>query len=347
MHHIEHLAPLCHFLEIPLVVFTERDAATVQRYYPAVATLVVPFETDDHVEMLLRARDAGLLQGRTVLYSNLFSQRNLDRLFHSSLAPSRIAYCAHGFSEKKQSWAAAASWHDICIVEGALGAHHVLSLTNGETGCRFVLSGNYRKHYFETYKKTLSERIEPLFSRLRESVLVLYTPTWQDGIGSSSLINALDTFLERIPKGVCLGIKPHPLISRDNRSLSRLQEIDGARHDVIVLVEPAPIYCYLDRSAAIVADMSSIAYDYLCYDRPMIFLNQTAGTAADHSSTRLFRCGHVLQQGQYGQALEKLASGRNLDHQYSLARRVLDSDVHLSPFNEEQFRRDLISALER
>jgi CDP-glycerol glycerophosphotransferase (TagB/SpsB family) len=63
----------------------------------------------------------------------------------------------------------------------------------------------------------------------------------------------------------------------------------------------------LELADAYVGDMSSIAYDFLGFDRPMVFLNQTAGDVGDASESLLFSCGAVVDPVDYRsiyQALE-------------------------------------------
>jgi len=88
---------------------------------------------------------------------------------------------------------------------------------------------------------------------------------------------------------------------------------------------------------AYVGDMSALAYDFLATGRPMFFTHQTAGTAADASSSRLFACGTEIPPGAYADVVRIVDEAWPSDaERFGEARAALDRYTHAPerPFDE-------------
>lgn len=354
-HHIEHLAPLCELFQMPLLVFSERAAAIARRAYPPiqiiVKTLPEPFRM---VDQLVRSPSglhglAAALQDYDILfYSHLFARAILRRLLSRSgkRAP-RVVFCPHGFSEKQQTWSAGAALQDIVLVYGQSTLDQLKCFGAYQYLARYVVTGNYRKAFYDTHKNFYAAWIEssPL-SRIPLAVTrptILYAPTWADHVGSSSLHNAIAPLIRNLPETYYLIIKPHPHV--DDVTLERVQDVIGLRQNVFMLHDPVT-FPLLQLADIYVGDMSSLAYDFLVLAKPMVFLNQAAGSATDPAESLLFRCGPVLAPPDYeqiGKIVDEELAGRGSE--YSDRRLALYDYVHASDQTLSVVRDQIVVAL--
>lgn len=98
-----------------------------------------------------------------------------------------------------------------------------------------------------------------------EGPLLFYLPTYRegsaDGFGDHLDLPALERFLAE--RGAHLAVKPHPKESVD------LGERTGSR--VVEVPPDDDVYPLLRRADALVTDYSSVAFDFLLADRPVVF----------------------------------------------------------------------------
>jgi hypothetical protein len=98
------------------------------------------------------------------------------------------------------------------------------------------------------------------------------------------------------PRDGGLVVKLHPHLERRADAIEALAARCRGR-DVRLVRAQALCYPFLDVADAYVGDMSSLAYDYLAFNRPMFFTNPTAGARTDAAGSRLFACGNGDRAG--------------------------------------------------
>ncbi len=140
-------------------------------------------------------------------------------------------------------------------------------------------------------------RIRSLAERRR---LVFYLPTfreWTDESAADRLdLPALDSFLAE--RDATLVVKTHP---RD-----RLDLPDGLSH-VVALPEKTDIYPFLRHADALVTDYSSVYFDYLLLDRPIVFY---ADDLAEYRTHRGFYFDYEsVTPGPVADSFEELLAG--------------------------------------
>lgn len=138
------------------------------------------------------------------------------------------------------------------------------------------------------------------FSQRTRPVLI-YAPTWRKG-GFSSIERFLEPgVVESLVERYDLLIKPHPNVFNPDRShydekiVEKLAVLD-ARDDVSV-VQAGNILPYFAAAAICIADISSAGYEWLWFNRPVVFLNPDPERFEPddeiHSATALWRAGEV------------------------------------------------------
>lgn len=326
-HHLDHLAPLAAWLGATIVSSDEPMQSAAAACYPDLDVRWVHGAVGYHGVDALFAEARALAPG-VVLYSDLFTREKLALLLGGPDAP-RVVYVPHGFSEKRQDWAARTADQDVACFPGRYAADQFLAYGCARAPTASIVTGHLRRRWYHEHRAHFDARVAPLgLGDGRTQPTVLYAPTWQDAIGSSSFFSAFSTLVARLPRGWRLVVKLHPHAERDAGALDALTGL--ARGRDVVLVRNHPLTLPLLQAAdAAIFDMSALAYDYLALDRPMVFLNRQQGGDADHASSRLFACGEVLPPERYGEAYEAIARQRaGGPGRYGPLRAALDRYVH-------------------
>lgn len=329
-HHVEHLAPWCELLDMPLLLADAPSLDAIAADYPDLAIermrgVVLP-ERLDVFAHAIAARSP-----HAIFYSELFPRLLLRALFGGRRDAPRVVYVPHGYSEKRQAWARDTAFQDVAVLYGQAAADQLAALGVADHLGPHLRSGNLRRAYHERHAA---------FFRARAAVLgldnagagagrtLLYAPTWQDAIGSSSFFDAFDAFVDGLPAGWRLIVKLHPHLERDGAAVDALVARARGR-DVHVLRAQALCYPFLDLADAYVGDMSSLAYDYLAYGRPMFFTNPTAGSPTDAAGSHLYGCGTVIAADRYGDLYRIVDEAWPDDaERYGASRAALDAYVH-------------------
>ena len=327
-HHVEHLAPWCELLDMPLLLADSPALDAIVGDYPGVRFermpgVVIPERLDALAQTIL------LRAPRAVFYSELLSRRILRAMFGGKPDSTRVVYVPHGYSEKRQDWARTTAFQDIAVLYGRAAYDQLVALGVAGELERHVVSGNLRRAWHARHASFFGARMAACgLDGARPARTLLYAPTWEDAIGSSSFFAAFAAFVDGLPAGWRLLVKLHPHLERAAGAIDALASSVRGR-DVHLLRAKSLCYPFLDLADAYVGDMSSLAYDYLAYGRPMFFTNPTAGTAADASGSRLFDCGTVVAPDRYDDLYRVVDNAWDDDaERYGAARVALDAYVH-------------------
>ncbi len=133
---------------------------------------------------------------------------------------------------------------------------------------KILVVGHYRKHY--TYKKY----------PVPEKPVLLYAPTWN----GSDIKHDLPYILDHLPKKCHLLVKLHPNTTLHCEPRKQVDVIDSP-----------PIFPLLEKASALITDTSSVAYDYLAFNRPIYLLGQTSPTPFPGYRTTKERLFHDLE----------------------------------------------------
>ncbi|MGL4540840.1 MAG: CDP-glycerol glycerophosphotransferase family protein [Candidatus Rhabdochlamydia sp.] len=288
-HHLDHMAPLCAILEIPLIVTEELLLKQAQEAYPFVNTLYC-----DYVELpffMIKTYQFVFCCFPRILFNELF--------FLAQLLSKKNIYtiwCPHGNSDKGnlKPYVEALLQDELLLVYGQqmidFFTRHNLIKPN-------VITGNFRYQFYRQHKDWYDTYVAQKIP-LSQKKTILYAPTWQDYEKSCSFFSAIDSLIEQKPEKYRLLIKPHPNSKRQNPFLmEQVEEKYKSFPDVHFIADLLPIYPLLQVCDLYVGDMSSIGYDFLHVNRPMFFLNQNH--VEDPLSTYLFRCGQAILPQQY------------------------------------------------
>jgi CDP-glycerol glycerophosphotransferase (TagB/SpsB family) len=331
--HVDHLAPICVLMSIPLLFTDESSAQTAGQLYPELETLFI--EKELFTPRYL-AKNFDVLFHSTVWHRlNFYAQfKDLEAEFKKAM---RSVHCPHGFSDKV-FWLRHCVFEDILLMYGnnmrdMFQEMHVASELNA-----WVRTGNYRYLYYRKHQaffdKLVEERIWNQFGHKRPTIL--YAPTWNDYEKNTSLFQAQAVF-EHLPSDYNLIVKLHPLLEEYNApELYRILGKFENKPNIVFIKDWPLVFPILARSDVYIGDMSSVGYDFLAFNRPMFFLNPQKRLA--DRNTFLFRCGVEILPEQYAKLYSIIEAHLASDQNELFKTR---SDVYHYTFGEPIAPQDL------
>lgn len=263
-YYLDHLAPLCSLLSIPLVVTDDHIAYLAKTFYP---DLQVIHWIEQEISMKL------VLNFHTIFYTTprilfeeyfFFAQHLLKKIIRTIWVP-------HGNSDKGRTtpFMEALQEENILLIYGQRMKQF---LREKNVQGKLVHIGNFRKKYFHSHK-TFYQKILPSYLNKQAKKTLLYAPTWMDLEKNSSFISFFPILVKNLPKHVQCIVKLHPNLYKQYPE--EIQEYKKHLPNGIFFLENFPsIYPILEHVDTLIWDGSSIGYDFLAFHRPMIFLNQ-------------------------------------------------------------------------
>ena len=305
---IDHLAPLCSFLDIPILTSWPQTVFLYNRYYPDVKIKVKKWS----VRYLLE-------NYTSVLYSFLPepSFRDLikeerkrnphDEIWQKDL---KLIHHFHGCSDK--------GYHSDWILPNShiKDVDHLLiygkrfkklledkKLLHLPKNIHYV--GNYRYKYYKRHKEYLDALVQKeVFSQFeKKQKTILYAPTWADHESSSSFLEIYQTLFETLPKDYNLIVKLHPnmtlktLIYDPEPILKIIKQYKDGPNILIMPFYPL-VYPLINSCDIYLGDHSSVGYDVLTFNKPMFFLNVNNREKEDKGAL-LFQCGTVIEKQEF------------------------------------------------
>ena len=286
-HHLDHIAPLCSFLQIPLYVTEPCIEEKALSFYPNIQVRYC--QSQDIADHLMQYQ-----QVLTALPKDLF-----DALFflhrNAEMALPKNIWCPHGNSDKglRSFFTEALRKESVALVYGQTMLEYFSSKKALNEKCKTIQVGSYRYNFYRKHQKFYQEKATLHFlSKLSsKNKTILYAPTWADSEGFCSVSMVLKPLLENKPQDLNLIIKLHPntLLDGDCKIQQLVLRYESCPNIVFIENFP-PIYPLLAYTDLYLGDSSSIGYDMLHFKKPMLFIN-ILGSSFD---LPLFQAGKVL-----------------------------------------------------
>lgn len=245
-HYLDHLAPLCSLLDLPLILCEPALVDLAHKYYPDLTILEERSLTLKLPSHLITCDNRPILKAA-------FPNQN----FH-------ILWLPHGHSDK--------GWNtplfDILKGEKITFAYGQKMADSIGTKHRFLV-GNFRWHYFQKHKKFYEKLYPP-----SQKKTYLYAPTWDDAEKNNSFWASFSHLVKILPEQTQLLVKLHPnTVEKFLVDIELLKTRYEHHSNLIFLPDLPPIYPLLNLCDAYIGDMSSIGYDFLTFDKPLYFFN--------------------------------------------------------------------------
>ena len=290
--HVAHMAPICALFDLPLIV-TSRRAAQAAEWYPEVQRRLCPGYAEElPIAQLASTLEAALRPYEIVFSARFFRRADVEARFARLGWHPRLVFCPHGFSEK----------NGRSDLEAEQDIRLVYRLTPSDGAPHRIVIGDLQHWYYDTHRAEVDARIaRVLTAPMAETATILYTPTWVDWGKRTSIFELLERLVAGAAAGYTLIVKPHPNLWERPDEIAFIRRVTSSSPRTILLEECPYTHPLLSRVDVLITDMSAMAYLFLRYRRPVILLNQSAGTIADCASSRLSRCAVVVGKDEYDQ----------------------------------------------
>jgi hypothetical protein len=283
--YLDHLGVLAILLDFPLLVTEEKTYLAAKAFYPALKVQWIE-PLDLSLEFLANHFDAIFESGHTwatelIPLIELFFQKKM-----------RVIYCPHGNSDKGYSQKEGLR-KDISLIYGP----HMRNLLQKKNGSGVLVeTGNYRLSYYQQNKSFYDQLVQEKISLDRGKKTLLYAPTWADGENPTSFFDACGKLIEDVQGKFNLIVKLHPFLMEHHPA--QTIHILTRYPTTLFLTDFPPIYPLLDLVDAYIGDFSSIAYDFLAFDKPLYFFHT--------KNLPIHQCGLPLpKEGSIGEFITK------------------------------------------
>lgn len=305
---IDHLAPLCALLEIPILSSHLKTKLLYQNYYP-------------ETEIVLKKWSISYLVNnyKNILYSfvpdpsfktliNLEQKRDPENpLWQNN---TRFIYHLHGCSDKGYH----STWIDpkghirdvdLLLIYGKRMEDLLEHKNLLDKPKSFLPVGNYRYLYYLKHKRFFDQKAhDDIFSKFKQDKPTLfYAPTWEDHEGSCSFFDITPDLCRDLSSDFNILIKLHPNMTLKREGydpssvLKKLYEYAKIPGVLVVPFYPL-IYPLIEQSSLYLGDFSSVGYDVLAFEKPMFFLNHLDRPLNDPSAY-LHQCGVTLNKSSF------------------------------------------------
>ncbi len=280
-HYVDHLAPLCSLLDIPLYVTSSEIYLLVKKFYPKVHVIIGCFENE--LREMYQTKKALISCYSTLLIDQMFFYCQITQ----TKKPVHI-WCPHGNSEKGFG----NYFEDLLKKETHIfcyGPKVERQLKNAllPKTCHLIPLGNYRYYYYQREKEFLSKLLfEKNDSFKLKSKKILYAPTWSSELTVEELKMQIEQIIKFCDPHATVFIKLHPnMIKRHSVRLKTIER-SFSSSKVHFIDEFPPIYPILAHVDAYIGDLSSVLFDALSFEMPLILLEKTKSFAYTLSSLR-------------------------------------------------------------
>ncbi len=301
-HYIDHLAPLCSLLNIPLFVTEEEEEELLSTFYPEVKAVRV--DSIRLPDLFIEKIDIAFVCTPRILFDEVFffAQKLRNKKVHTIWVP-------HGNSDKghRSAFMEGLNKEEVALVYGNKMIDFLKEKKAFDQLKKHVCLGNFRKAYYVQhkafYEKIVSEKVLKKMPTAEKTIL--YAPTWNDSESSSSFSEATPFLIKNLPTQWNLLIKLHPnLLMGNEEKIEKLMEKYEDNERVRFILDFPPVYPLLELSDIYIGDFSSIGYDFIGFDRPMFFLNTQKRDPKTDLGLYLYKCGVEIRPEEYEKIYE-------------------------------------------
>lgn len=233
----------------------------------------------------------------------------------------QVVQIFHGMSDKPFTYER--DFHDylLCLCVGQRQVDRLLQYEHN-LSMRWAMVGYPKFDYFPT-APTLFDNDRPT---------VIYCPTWRKGgISSIDLFLRFPDVIEQIAATYNVIVKPHPNLFNPHRPfydpgiVDQLEALSG-----VTLIRSGNVMPWFSHADLCLSDISAAGYEWLYFDRPIIFLNPQPGVLGPSTdfdaATYLWQCGDVCSDLRDLPVL--IDTNLRHDHHHVMRERLLHYSVY-------------------
>jgi hypothetical protein len=260
---LDHLIPMCHFWDIPVLCTDAWVFTCAQTFYPPTQIL---FAGQSDFQQILSNYQTFLtvepcrLHPKAFKFGEFLYQGEGCTIagFHGNPAKFRDAYWIERYADE-----------DLILLYGQYLVDYFKEKGAWSRLKKTALLGNLRKTFYEKHKFFFDRVAQPYLFPKNHKRTLLWAPTWS----YPEWQDPFSALIEKLPADFQLMLKFHPFTHRlFPEKVNALIEKYRDREGVLILEEIPLVYPLLDQADIYLGDMSSMAYDFLSYDRPLFLM---------------------------------------------------------------------------
>lgn len=130
-----------------------------------------------------------------------------------------------------------------------------------------------------------------------EKPTVLYAPTWNDGLGNTSIPRFGLEVIGGAPDDINLVVKLHPNTLRyDKKHYPKLKEAAEKKANVVLIDYAPDIIPVMAMADLMIGDISSVTHEFIIFQRPLIFLDSGFHFFQGKARTWIWQAGDVVKK---------------------------------------------------
>lgn len=257
-HYIDHLAPLAILFDLPLLYTHQEFGPLFSTFYPTLKANRVLLSNWDEVlskfDTLITCEPQSLVKPYLSIPSHL-AKKEIELIWcpHGNSDKGEHSYFMEALKEEKHALVYGDKMIDFLKAKGAF--ENISSLK---------VLGNYRHAYFKKYQK-------PFLAQKPKTPVIVYAPSWHSKAGETQLINELKMLTHLSSYQFLIKLHPNTLKRGDPSLLRIIYQMEDLPH-ITLIPDIPPIYPILASSDIYIGDVSSIGYDFLTFNKPLLFL---------------------------------------------------------------------------
>ncbi|MCK4804178.1 MAG: CDP-glycerol glycerophosphotransferase family protein [Spirochaetes bacterium] len=200
----------------------------------------------------------------------------------------------HGLSDKPYSFNKSLKYYDLITVPGLKKKEDIVRRGLAEENKIKIIG--YPKIDAFLHSDFDAQAFRNKLGLKEDIKVILYAPTWNDPYRYSSFNKYIIPLLRDLTKYYLI-VKPHSNILRDRPWQLMKAYLKKGKHTVIY-PKAANILPFMAVSDLLITDISSIAHEYLPFDKPMVFLSPRPKALIPREHKWIWQCGDVIERGK-------------------------------------------------
>ncbi len=258
---LDHLIPICHLMGVPIHCSDEWVATCAAHFYPGVEIVKGDLSTYRTFYVVEPCR----LHGNSIQFESHVRNGDFTTVagFHGNPDKFREIYWIERYLDE-----------DIVLIYGQHLIDYLKEKGIWERLKRKVRIGNLRYLFYKQHQDFFDRVASPHLFPASNRKTVLWAPTWSYSrtADDSPFFDIYPEVLASIPDEFQLFIKLHPYMYR--LFPERVAQLREEYEYVHVLDEIPLVYPFLNQADIYLGDYSSVAYDFLTFNRPIFFFGE-------------------------------------------------------------------------
>lgn len=290
---LDHLMPICHLMEVPIHCADEWVATCALQFYPKIEVVNDDLSTYQTFYVVEPCR----LHEKSIQF---------EQFFHTGEFKTVAGF--HGNPDKFREifWIERYVDEDVILIYGQHLIDYLKEKGVWDRLKKTVRIGNLRYAFYKQHQDFFDSVASPHLFPDKQRKTLLWAPTWSYGhtADASPFFEIYPMVLDTIPEAYQMFVKLHPYMFR--LFPEKVAELKQEYEHVNFIGEIPLIYPFLNQVDIYLGDYSSVAYDFLSFNRPIFFLGgkQAEWGIKVEDPTRLFQ--EVEQPDRLADARQKI-----------------------------------------